>query len=151
MLGNAKPRRIDARTTDTLIGESTIFEGKIVSEASLRVEGQLVGDIECAGDVTIGENAVLQSNIHGRDVIIAGKVRGNVHTKGKLVVTSSGLLVGNIEVRSFVIEEGGVFQGMSTMSPAASGNERGSGAGGGKVYEAKAHKQQKSEQQAASG
>jgi len=150
MLGHAKPRRIDARATDTLIGESTIFEGKIVSEASLRIEGQLVGDIECTGDVTVGENAVLQSNIQGQDVIIAGKVRGNVQTKGKLVVTSSGLLVGNIEVRSFVIEEGGVFQGMSIMSAAAAaaGSERGAG---GKVYDAKAHKQQKSEQQAASG
>ncbi|MEC0227484.1 bactofilin family protein [Paenibacillus alba] len=146
MIGSSKTRRIDAKTTDTLIGASTICEGKIMSEASLRIEGQLNGDIECAGDITIGENAVVQSNIYARDVIVAGKVKGNIHTKGKLIVTSSGVLVGNIDVRSFIIQEGGIFQGSSAMNIAA-GGEKGSA----KVIDAKAHKQQKSEQQAASG
>ncbi|KRF39182.1 bactofilin family protein [Paenibacillus sp. Soil787] len=146
MLGSSKTKRIDAKTTDTLIGGSTICEGKIMSEASLRIEGQMNGDIECAGDITIGENAVVQSNIQARDVIVAGKVKGNVHTKGKLIVTSSGVLVGNIDVRSFIIEEGGIFQGSSAMNLAAV-NEKGNG----KVIDAKAHKQQKNEQQAASG
>jgi len=148
MLGSSKTKPINAKTTDTLIGESTICEGKIMSEASLRVEGQLNGDVECAGDITIGENAIVQSNIHARDVIIAGKVKGNVVTKGKLIVTSTGVLIGNIDVRSFIIQEGGIFQGTSSMSMSSSG-ERSSG--GGKVIDAKAHKQQKSEQQAASG
>ncbi|MBD0379568.1 bactofilin family protein [Paenibacillus sedimenti] len=148
MLGSSKSKPINDKTTDTLIGESTICEGKIMSEASLRVEGQLHGDVECAGDITIGENAIVQSNIHARDVIIAGKVKGNVHTKGKLIVTSSGVLIGNIDVRSFIIQEGGIFQGSSSMNMAAS--ER-SGGSGGKVIDAKAHKQQKNEQQAASG
>ncbi|MGO4268800.1 polymer-forming cytoskeletal protein [Paenibacillus sp. TAF58] len=148
MLGSSKTKRIDAKTTDTLIGGSTICEGKIMSEASLRIEGQMNGDIECAGDITIGENAVVQSNIQARDVIVAGKVKGNIHTKGKLIVTSSGVLVGNIDVRSFIIQEGGIFQGSSAMNLAAV-NEKGSG--NSKVIDAKAHKQQKNEQQAASG
>lgn len=148
MLGSSKSKRIDAKTTDTLIGGSTICEGKIMSEASLRIEGQLHGDIECAGDITIGENAVVQSNIQARDVIIAGKVKGNIQTKGKLIVTSSGVLVGNIDVRSFIVQEGGVFQGSSAMQIAAVSDKGGSG---GKVIDAKAHKQQKSEQQAVSG
>ncbi|CAN7270255.1 bactofilin family protein [Paenibacillus sp. LjRoot56] len=148
MIGSSKLKRIDTKSTDTLIGASTICEGKIMSEASLRIEGQMNGDIECAGDITIGENAVVQSNIHARDVIVAGKVKGNVYTKGKLIVTSSGVLIGNIDVRSFIIEEGGIFQGSSAMNAAAVQNDK---SGGGKVIDAKAHKQQKSEQQAASG
>lgn len=149
MLGSSKSKRIDTKTTDTLIGGSTICEGKIMSEASLRIEGQLHGDIECAGDITIGENAVVQSNIQARDVIIAGKVKGNIQTKGKLIVTSSGVLVGNIDVRSFIIQEGGIFQGSSAMQIAAVSDK--SGSSGGKVIDAQAHKQQKNEQQAASG
>ncbi|MDD9266689.1 polymer-forming cytoskeletal protein [Paenibacillus sp. GCM10023248] len=149
MLGSSKSKRIDAKTTDTLIGGSTICEGKIMSEASLRIEGQMQGDIECAGDITIGENAVVHSNIQARDVIVAGKVKGNIQTKGKLIVTSSGVLVGNIDVRSFVIQEGGVFQGSSAMQLSAVGDK--AGGSGGKVIDAKAHKQQKSEQQAVSG
>ncbi|WNR43939.1 bactofilin family protein [Paenibacillus roseipurpureus] len=146
MIGSSKVKRIDAKTTDTLIGASTICEGKIMTEASLRIEGQWNGDIECAGDITIGENAVVQSNIHARDVIVAGKVKGNIHTKGKLIVTSSGVLIGNIDVRSVIIEEGGIFQGSSAMNNAMQDKN-----GNGKVIDAKAHKQHKNEQQAASG
>ncbi|OAS20572.1 bactofilin family protein [Paenibacillus oryzisoli] len=148
MIGSSRLKRIDTKSTDTLIGASTICEGKIMSEASLRIEGQMNGDIECAGDITIGENAVVQSNIHARDVIVAGKVKGNVSTKGKLIVTSSGVLIGNIDVRSVIIEEGGIFQGSSAMHAATMPGEK---TGSGKVIDAKAHKQQKSEQQAASG
>ncbi|NEW07011.1 polymer-forming cytoskeletal protein [Paenibacillus sp. SYP-B3998] len=149
MLGRSNPKPINAKTTDTLIGEGTICDGKIISEASLRIEGQLNGDIECAGDITVGENAVVQSNIHARDVLIAGKVKGNIYTKGKLVVTNSGVLVGNIEVRSFIIQEGGIFQGSSSMNMVSAGER--SSSSGGNVIDAKAHKQQKSEQQVVSG
>ncbi len=141
---SGKKKTIDAKTTDTLIGEGTVCEGKMISEASLRIEGQMNGDIECAGDITIGEKAVVQSNIQARDIILAGKVKGNVNTMGKLIITGTGVLVGNIDVHSFVIEEGGVFQGMSIMSTVPAADRQYP-----KVIDAKAHMQQKQEQQAA--
>ncbi|MFF2157585.1 polymer-forming cytoskeletal protein [Paenibacillus chitinolyticus] len=116
-----KKRNTDNKTTDTIIGESTVCEGKIISEASLRIEGQVLGDIECEGDIVIGENAVVHSSIQARDVTIAGKVKGDVATKGKLTVMSTGELIGNIQVRAFIMQEGGVFQGTSTMT--ASGQD----------------------------
>jgi cytoskeletal protein CcmA (bactofilin family) len=146
MLLTGKKKKIDAKSTDTLIGEGTICDGKLISEASLRVEGQVNGDIACAGNITVGENAVLQSNLEAREIIIAGKVKGNVHTKEKLIVTSSGVLIGNIDVRSFIIQEGGIFQGTSTMNAVLSAERVNN-----KVIDAKAHKQQKNEQQAANG
>lgn len=101
--------------TDTLIGEGTTFEGRIKSEASIRIEGNITGDIECLGDVIIGEHGSVKSNISARDVVLAGTVQGNVVTKGKLTITSTGSLQGNISAASFIIEEGGLFQGNSKM------------------------------------
>lgn len=113
---------MNPNTTDTLIGEGTTFEGRIKSEASIRIEGGITGDIECTGDVIIGENGVVKSNISARDVVLAGSVQGNIITKGKLTITSTGSLQGNISATSFIIEEGGLFQGNSKMdskTPAA--------------------------------
>jgi cytoskeletal protein CcmA (bactofilin family) len=110
-----KSKRIDVGATDTLIGEGSIFEGKIKSEASLRVEGQMVGDIDCDGDVTIGEGGKANSNIAARNVVIAGVVHGNVITRGTLTLTGTGQLFGNTAAQSLVISEGAVFQGMSKM------------------------------------
>jgi cytoskeletal protein CcmA (bactofilin family) len=110
-----KKASINPNTTDTLIGEGSVFEGRIRSEASIRIEGQITGDIECTGDVTVGEKGIVKSNISARDVIIAGSVHGNVVTKGKLTITSTGALHGNTSAVAFIIDEGGIFQGSSKM------------------------------------
>lgn len=107
--------KINPNTTDTLIGEGTVFEGRIRSEASLRIEGSMTGDIECVGDVTIGERGTAKSNINARNVTIAGVVNGNITTKGNLTITTTGQLHGNVSSQSLVIAEGGIFQGQSKM------------------------------------
>ena len=111
-----KKRKIDPDTTDTLIGEGTVFEGKIRSEAGIRVEGRIVGDIECTGDVIVGEKGVLYSNIHARHVELAGIVHGNVTAQGQLTIRSTGKLYGNLTAQRLNIEAGAVFQGSSKMT-----------------------------------
>lgn len=115
MFGKSKAK-LNPNTTDTLVGEGSVFEGRIRSQASLRVEGNINGDIECVGDVTIGENGVARSNIAARNVTIAGKVYGNVTAKGLLTITATGQLYGNTMTKSLVIAEGGIFQGQSKMN-----------------------------------
>lgn len=109
----AKKKPLNPNTTDTLIGEGSSFEGKLKSEAGIRIEGAIIGDVECLGDVTVGEAGTVKSNIAARNVIIAGSVHGNVTAKGSLRIMATGKLFGNIVSRSFVIDEGGVFQGFS--------------------------------------
>jgi cytoskeletal protein CcmA (bactofilin family) len=111
-----KKVKINPNTTDTLVGEGSVFEGRIKSEASLRIEGHIIGDIECLGDVTIGEHGVAKSNIIARHITIAGAVHGNVSTKGLLTITETGQLFGNTVSQTLIIAEGGMFQGQSKMA-----------------------------------
>jgi Integral membrane protein CcmA involved in cell shape determination len=101
--------------TDTLIGQGTIAEGKILCEAGLRIEGEYRGDIECKGDVIIGESGIARSNIVANDVTLAGQLFGDVVTKGRLVITSSGQVTGNITAHSLIIQEGGKINGGCRM------------------------------------
>lgn len=123
MLGKRK-KRMNPNSTDTLIGEGSVFEGRIQSEASLRVEGLVTGDIDCKGDVTVGEGGHARSNISARHVTIAGTVTGNITTKGVLTITSTGKLHGNVTAHSLIIAEGGVFEGQSRMHTAGDKAER---------------------------
>jgi cytoskeletal protein CcmA (bactofilin family) len=129
-----KKLELNPGTTDTLIGEGSVFEGRIKSEASIRIEGHLTGDIDCTGDVTVGEKGVVRSNISARDVMIAGQVHGNVITKGKLTILATGQLYGNTNSTAFVIDEGGVFQGTSKMDKTGAGGS-GSGSSGSGTHE----------------
>lgn len=110
-----KKAKIDPGTTDTLIGEGSTFEGKIKSQASVRLEGEITGDIECEGDVIVGENGIAKSNVSARNIVLAGKVHGNVNAKGNLTIKASGRLYGNLTAVELAIEPGGVFHGESKM------------------------------------
>ncbi|SDW69934.1 polymer-forming cytoskeletal protein [Paenibacillus sp. CF384] len=112
---NWKRDKISAKLTDTFIGEGTIVEGTIRSAGGVRLEGQLRGDISCDGDVVVGESGFAVSNITAHNVILAGQVTGNVHITGKMTISSTGKLYGDMTAAAFTIEDGGLFQGKSTM------------------------------------
>lgn len=101
--------------TDTFIGEGTIVEGNITTSASLQIEGGVIGDIECAGDITIGEKGNVHSIISARNVLNAGVIIGSVHTRGKLTITRTGRVEGNVSTGMLHISEGGVFKGECAM------------------------------------
>lgn len=103
--------------TDTLIGQGTLIEGTLASEASIRIEGEYRGDIECKADIIIGECGVARSNISAKDVVVAGKVIGDVTAGGRLTITSSGSVQGSIQAYALLIQDGGIFSGTCRMEP----------------------------------
>jgi cytoskeletal protein CcmA (bactofilin family) len=113
-----KKSAIDPNSTDTLIGEGSTFEGKLKSEAGIRIEGRIHGDIECAGDVVIGERGQAKSNIAARNVTISGTVNGNVICSGTLTVNPTGKLLGNSTAQTLIVAEGALFVGSSQMEKA---------------------------------
>ncbi|QJC51154.1 polymer-forming cytoskeletal protein [Paenibacillus albicereus] len=100
---------------DTLIGQGTRAEGTLSCQASLRIEGEYRGDIECKEDVIVGESGVVRSNIAARDLTISGKVYGDVVTTGRLTILSSGQLHGSATTASLLVQDGGVLSGSCRM------------------------------------
>lgn len=104
-----------SENVDTIIGAGTVFEGNIESQGSIRVDGKVKGDIRADGDILIGSGAVVIGNICACSISISGTVEGNVHSSDILRITSTARLYGDIEVNSFVADEGGIFQGRCSM------------------------------------
>jgi cytoskeletal protein CcmA (bactofilin family) len=123
MFGNKK-ESISKEGFDTLIGTSTIFEGNIDSDGTVRIDGKVKGDINVKGDVFIGSEALITGNIYASSIHLSGSVEGNIHVTNVLRLLSTAKLCGDIQVRSFVADEGAVFQGNCSMidAEAASGN-----------------------------
>lgn len=121
MMKNKK--KVNPNSTDTLIGEKSKVEGNIKSEASLRIEGTVFGNIDCGGDVIVGKDGVVESDITARNVTAAGKIHGSVEAQGLLSILPSGEVQGNIKVKSLSIAEGGIFLGSSTMDKLQEGSQ----------------------------
>jgi len=101
--------------TDTLIGQGTLAEGTIHSEANIRIEGEFRGDILSTGEVIIGEYGIVRATINAQTITIAGQVHGDISSNGRVIITSSGQLNGNATVNTIVIQDGGQFNGQCSM------------------------------------
>lgn len=109
-------KKVNDNKVDTLIGTSTKLTGNIDSDGNIRVDGKYTGDIVSKKEVTIGEAGLVVGNITANNVIISGKMQGNIRCSGILEIISTGKLYGDIEADCISIKEGAVFKGKSIMN-----------------------------------
>lgn len=103
-------------TLEGVLGKGIEIEGTVHSKGSIRVDGRIKGKVQCDADVMIGQSSVVNADIDGTNVIIAGSVTGNVKSTGRLEILSSGTLKGDVCSGSLVISEGARFFGSSQMA-----------------------------------
>ena len=92
--------------------------GQLTFQGSARIEGNVDGEIQCHGTLTIGERAEVRAKISGDVVVIRGKVEGNVVAKEKVELVAPARLFGDIDTPRLIITEGVVFDGDCTMGVA---------------------------------
>ncbi len=83
---------------------------------NLKINGEFTGSLETKGTLTIGSNAKVEADITGDNVVIAGKVKGNVTANKMLVLMPTAILTGDIETAKLNIVEGAIFHGHCQMS-----------------------------------
>ena len=102
-------------TADTIVGPQSYFTGTFRSEKDLRIEGTLEGEIDCRGTVIVAKDATLSATVRARNIEIAGSVTGDVFIEERLHLRSSGEMRGQSHAASFIVEEGGYFEGEMKM------------------------------------
>lgn len=98
----------------TYLNASTSFKGMLKSSRSVGIDGHFEGEIQSDADIVIGREAEVKANVKAGNVIISGKVVGNVNCS-TLEIQSSGRVIGNITAGSLLIAMGAVFRGQSLM------------------------------------
>lgn len=99
----------------TVIGQAAKLEGTIVSAGSLRIDGQVKGEITAEGDVMLSPQSHVEADIQAENVVVGGRFKGNVTVKGRAELARGGRVDGNITSRTLVVQEGAVFSGQSIM------------------------------------
>lgn len=82
---------------------------------NLKIDGKFTGKLDTKGTLTIGQTASVEADIQGDNIIVAGKVKGNVNAKKMLVLMPSAVLIGDIATPKLNIVEGAVLQGRCQM------------------------------------
>jgi cytoskeletal protein CcmA (bactofilin family) len=96
----------------SFLGPSLEIKGKVSGEEDLQIDGKVEGPISLQGQKLIaGRSAQLHSEISAREVVVYGKVQGNVRAQDRVEIKKDGSVLGDISTSRISIEDGAYFKG----------------------------------------
>ncbi len=116
---------MDRKTVDTLIGKGMEFQGNLIGQGSLRVEGKIQGEVITNGDLYIGETGIVRADIKAHNVIVAGELNGNIECAKRLEVASTGKVFGDVKTTVLAVEEGAIIKGNVEMKTKSDDTQNG--------------------------
>jgi cytoskeletal protein CcmA (bactofilin family) len=107
-----------SKTNDTFrvevahIGKSVKVKGELSGSEDLYFDGEVEGSVDlCEHTLTVGPNGRIRANILAREIIVHGKIEGNLRASEKVELKKSCVLTGDISTQRIVIEDGAFFRG----------------------------------------
>ncbi len=102
------------------LGSSLHVKGEISGNEDLHIDGTVEGAVQRGeGKLTVGATANVAANIVAREVVVCGKVKGNVHAKGKIEIKKDGSVNGDLTTAQIIIEDGAYFKGSIEIEKSA--------------------------------
>jgi cytoskeletal protein CcmA (bactofilin family) len=90
------------------------FKGALAFSGELELHGRLEGTIESEGGaLTVGEQALIKAEIRVNDVVIYGKVQGNIYATGRIELRGKAEVYGDLHSNRLAMDDGAVFVGRS--------------------------------------
>ena len=106
------PATVTAPVDQATIGRTLVIKGEITGSESLYVDGHIEGKIVMpASRVTIGRNGKVDASIQAREVVVMGKVTGNVDCADRVDIRSEGSVTGDISTCRISVEDGAALKG----------------------------------------
>ncbi len=94
------------------IGKSVLVKGELSGSEDLYLDGEVEGSIQLRDhSLVVGPHGRVRANVNARDVVVHGKVDGNIRGTERVELKKSAVLVGDISTQKIIIEEGAFFKG----------------------------------------
>ena len=107
------------------IGRSVVIKGEVSGTESLYIDGRIEGTVNFADHrITVGRNGSVAANITAREVVILGKVQGNIQCTDRLDIRSEGALTGDVITQRISVEDGAVLKGSVQVRAVEHKNEK---------------------------
>ncbi len=97
------------------LGPGSQFEGKMVFDEIVRLDGTFRGEITSHDTLIVGDTADIQAEIFVGTLILSGRFKGNIKAARKVELRSPASVEGNIETPVLVVEEGVQLNSTLTM------------------------------------
>jgi len=110
--------RDQSSSAATLINEGCKISGIVTGTGNFLVNGEIDGDCDVAGTITLARNGLWKGTIKATDIIVAGHVEGDIVAAGKVEITDTARISGTVSGEAIAVAEGAVVEGvMKTTGP----------------------------------
>jgi len=109
----------------TVVGQGIFLRGSIRGEGDLEIRGRIEGDVEVAGEVTIGDGALIKADVTARRIVVRGAVAGNLTGEEGVRLDEGARVVGDVRGASIGIAEGALLRGNVQTGNASEAKGRG--------------------------
>jgi cytoskeletal protein CcmA (bactofilin family) len=109
---NNQTKTVGTPIEQATIGRTLVIKGELTASEALYIDGRIEGKISLPDHrVTIGRNGSVQANITAREVVIMGKVQGNIECTDRVDIRSEGSVTGDVTTIRISVEDGAVLKG----------------------------------------
>ena len=88
-----------------------VIDGSVTLKNGIIVYGQIKGSVHTEGPVRLAKDAIVNGNIVGSDIRIAGIVEGDIASMGQVTLLRTCKVKGDIAYKKLVVEDGAKFEG----------------------------------------
>ncbi len=99
----------------TVIGAGITIEGEVIADEDVVVQGTIRGKLNAKEGVTVDAGAVVEADIQGGPMTVAGQVTGNILSTDRVDLQSGARVVGNVKASRITIADGAQFKGNVDM------------------------------------
>jgi cytoskeletal protein CcmA (bactofilin family) len=100
------------------IGQSIVFKGELTGDEDLEIDGQVEGNVNLKNhQLTIGANGNLKAEVTAKNIVVIGRVTGNLVAAERIEVQATGIVDGDVRAPRLNVQEGAVLNGSIDMSP----------------------------------
>ena len=113
-MNDSQSRRLRDRSAGpaTLISEGCKISGLITGNSDFQISGEIDGDCDLEGTVTLAKNGSWTGTIKAGNVIIAGQVEGDIIANGMVEITETARISGTVSGEAIAVAEGAVVEGV---------------------------------------
>src|ERR1700761_8879948 len=106
------------------IGKTVVIRGELKGSEDLIVDGQLEGTINLSeGRLTIGPSASVSADLNAKEVLVLGKLQGNIVASGRVELRAGSVVEGDVKAQRLAVEDNAVFRGKVDLTGGAKGSD----------------------------
>jgi cytoskeletal protein CcmA (bactofilin family) len=105
-------KTVTAPVDQATIGRTLVIKGEITGSEALYIDGRIEGKITMPESrVTIGRNGKVDASIQAKEVVVMGKVNGNIECSDRVDIRAEGSVAGDISTVRISVEDGAALKG----------------------------------------